>query len=68
MRVARRLDRDLVLGPEAVSKRAQRLRRQRQLTGLPDLPVLPHRDLRELAMHIQSDTPASHHEPPKDLG
>ena len=30
------------------------------LPGLADPPVLPDRDLRELAMHIQPDTSASH--------
>ena len=64
VRVARRLDSDLVLGSEAVRERAQRLRGQRELPGLANSAVLPHRDLRELAMHIQSDTPASHHDLP----
>ena len=58
VRVARRLDRDLILGPEAVREHPQRLGVSRDLPGLAHHAVLPHRDLRELAMHIQSDTAA----------
>src|SRR5579875_2931846 len=62
MRVARRLHSDLVLGPEAVGKHSQLLVAQRDLPGLTDQPVLPHRDLRKLAVDIQPDTSASHHD------
>jgi hypothetical protein len=55
MRVAGRLDRDLIRRQQAVREHAQCLGRCRDLPRLADDPVLPHRDLRELAMHIQSD-------------
>src|SRR5579875_1775656 len=48
MRVARRLHSDLVLGPEAVGKHSQLL--------------VAQRDLRKLAVDIQPDTSASHHD------
>src|SRR4051794_13258759 len=58
--VAGRLDRDLVARRETVSERPQPLRRRRDLAGLAHLTVLPDRDLRELAMHIESEAPARH--------
>ena len=66
VRVARRLDRDLVLRAEAVGEDPQRLVTQRDLPEVTNHTVLPHRDLSELAMHIHTNTPASHHEPPND--
>ena len=56
VRVAGRLQRDLVARRQAVGEDPQRLRRRRDLPGLADQAVLPDRDLRELAMHIESDS------------
>ena len=67
LRVARRLDRDLTLRPEAVGEDPQRLVGQRDPPGLANQTVLPHRDLRELAVHIQPDTPTSHCSPPTTM-
>jgi hypothetical protein len=64
LRVARRLDRDLILRPEAVGKDPQRLVAQRDPPRLADQAVLPHRDLRELSVHVQPDTPTSHQDLP----
>ena len=64
VRVARRLDRHLILGAKAVAEHAQRLGGQADLPGLTNPGVLPHRDLRELAVNIHSDTPAAHHNLP----
>ena len=59
VRVARRLDRDLVLGARLSAN-------SRSASGVVAIcpawrttPVLPDRDLRELAMHIQPDTSAA---------
>ena len=65
VRVARRLQRDLVSRREAVGERPQPLRRSRHLPCLADPAVLPDRDLRELAVHIQSEAPARHSSPPQ---
>ena len=59
-RVPRRLQRHLIAGPETVGEHPQRLRRSRDLALLPDQAVLPHRDLSELPMHVQPETPSSH--------
>ena len=60
VRVPGRLQRDLVAGRQAVGEDPQRLRRRRDPPGLADQAVLPDRDLRELAMHIESEAPARH--------
>jgi hypothetical protein len=60
VRVAGRLQRHLVLRPEAVGEQPQRLRRRRNPADLADHAGLPDRDLRELAMHIKPDAPARH--------
>jgi hypothetical protein len=61
VRVARRLDRDLILRAQAVREHAQALAADLDLPGVPHLSVLPDRDLRELPVHIQTDTSPSHH-------
>jgi hypothetical protein len=60
VRVARRLDRDLVLGAQAVGEHAQALAADLYLPGMSDSSLLPDRDLRELAMHIQTNASPSH--------
>ena len=60
VRVARRLDRDLILAAETVDEHRQRLAGDRDLPSMANLPVLPHRDLREIAMHVESDASTSH--------
>jgi hypothetical protein len=55
VRVSRRLNSDLIARKQAVRERPQPLRRRRDLPGLAHDPVLPHRDLRELAMHVHPD-------------
>ncbi len=64
VRVARRLNRNLILRPKALGENPQHLTADLDLSGVPDRPVLPDRDLRELAMHIQTDTSPSHLPPP----
>ena len=60
VRVARRLQRDLVARRQTVGEHPQRLRGQRDLPGLADQPVPPDRDLREVAMHVQPEASARH--------
>jgi hypothetical protein len=67
VRVTRRLDSDLILGSEAVCEDPQRVAGDQHLPGLANLAVLPDSDLRELAVHIQTDTSASHPRPPSSL-
>jgi hypothetical protein len=64
VRITRRLDRDLVLRPEAIGEHPQHLAADLDLAGMPHRPVLPDRDLRELPMHIQTNTSPSHLPPP----
>ncbi len=52
VRVARRLQRHLVGRRQAVCEAPQSLRGRRHLAGLAHLPVLPDRDLRELAVDV----------------
>ena len=59
VRVTRRLDRDLIRRQQTVREHPNRLGRRRDLPRLANHTVLPHRDLSELAMHIQTD-PAWH--------
>jgi len=60
VRIASRLQRDLVGRRETAGEQPQRLRCRVDPSGLADQPVLPDRDLREIAMHIQSDAPSAH--------
>jgi hypothetical protein len=68
MRVARRLDRDLILRTQPFGEDPQRLVTQRDLPRLADQTVFPDRDLRELAVDIQTDASASHTPPPSTSG
>jgi hypothetical protein len=61
VRVAGRLQRDLVARRQTVGEQPQRLRRRLDLSDLPDDAGLPDRDLRELAMHIKPDASTRHH-------
>jgi hypothetical protein len=60
VRVARRLQRDLIAGHQAVGEQPQRLRCRRDPPHLPDHARLPDRDLPELAMHIKPNAPTRH--------
>jgi len=68
VRVARRLDRDLILRAEAVGEHSEPLAGDRDLPGMADPTVFPHRDLREITMHVQANAPASHTSPPDLTG
>jgi hypothetical protein len=60
MRVTSRLDRYLIVRAQAVGEHLHRLADDRDLAGIPDLPVLPDSNLRELPVHIQTDTSPAH--------
>jgi hypothetical protein len=60
VRVAGGLQRDLVGRRQTVREDPQRLRRRLDLSDLADHARLPDRDLRELTMHVEPDTPARH--------
>jgi hypothetical protein len=68
VRVPRRLDRDLILRAQAVREHTQALAADLDPPGMPHPAVLPDRDLRELAMHVQTDTSPSHRFTSIDLG
>jgi len=55
--IAGRLQRDLVVGSQAVSELGKGGRRRLDPPGGPDLPMLEDRDLAEVAVHIQPDEP-----------
>jgi hypothetical protein len=64
VRVARRLDRYLIRRHQAIREQPEALGRRRHPPGLAHQAVFPHRDLRELAVHIQAKAPALHCSPP----
>ncbi len=58
VRVAGRLDRHLVGRRQAVGEQPERLRSRADLPDLTDGPVLPDRDLGELAVDVEPDAPS----------